>query len=61
MTRPVLKQSVVGVFIANEENGTFKGVGVDQLSLEGYLDDLKKGPVYWIDPLTLSLAREHVA
>lgn len=47
--RPVLKQSIVGVFIANEENGTFKGIGVDQLSLEGYLDDLKKGPVYWID------------
>ena len=47
--RPVLKQSVVGVFIANEENGHFKGVGVDQLSREGYLDDLKKGPVYWID------------
>lgn len=47
--RPVLKQSIVGVFIANEENGTFKGVGVDQLSREGYLDDLKRGPVYWID------------
>lgn len=43
--RPVLKQSIVGVFIANEENGTFKGIGVDQLSLEGYLDDLKRGPV----------------
>ncbi len=37
------------MFIANEENGMFKGIGVDQLSKEGYLDDLKKGPVFWID------------
>ena len=37
------------MFIANEENGSFKGIGVDQLSKEGYLDHLKNGPVYWID------------
>lgn len=44
-----LKHDVVVVFIANEENGTFSGVGVDQLALEGYLDDLKRGPLFWID------------
>lgn len=47
--RPILKNSIVVVFIANEENGTFKGVGVDQLSKEHYLDDLRNGPVFWID------------
>lgn len=47
--RPELNTSVVAVFIANEENGSFRGIGVDQLSKEGYLDGLKGGPVYWID------------
>ena len=37
------------VFIANEENSSFLGVGVDQLAKEGHLDGLKKGPVFWID------------
>jgi acetylornithine deacetylase len=37
------------VFIANEENGSFRGIGVDQLSIEGYMDFLKAGPVFWID------------
>lgn len=44
-----LKTPIVIVFIANEENGTFPGVGVDQLVKEGYLDDLKKGPLFWVD------------
>jgi acetylornithine deacetylase len=44
-----LKHDLVMVFIANEENGTFSGVGVDQLAIEGYLDDLKRGPLFWID------------
>ena len=48
-TKPALKNTVVVVFIANEENGTFKGVGVDQLALEGHLDKLLKGPLFWID------------
>lgn len=47
--RPLLKRTIACVFIANEENGTFKGIGVDQLSIEGYLDSLKNGPVFWID------------
>ena len=47
--RPTLKSSIVVVFIANEENGSFRGVGVDQLAAEGYMDALKKGPLFWID------------
>ena len=47
--KPQLKTSIVLVFIANEENGDFVGVGVDQLAKEGYLDSLKAGPLFWID------------
>lgn len=47
--KPALKHSIVVIFIANEENGTFSGVGVDQLALEGYMDELKNGPLFWID------------
>ena len=44
-----LKTSIVIVFIANEENGSFPGIGIDQLAKEGYLDELKDGPLFWID------------
>lgn len=47
--KPALKHSVAVVFIANEENSTFVGVGVDQLNKEGYIDHLKPGPVFWVD------------
>ena len=47
--KPVLTNTVVVVFIANEENGTFKGIGIDQLDKEGYMDNLKAGPLFWID------------
>jgi acetylornithine deacetylase len=47
--KPVLKHSIVAVFIANEENGTFAGIGVDGLAKEGYMNDLKNGPLFWID------------
>lgn len=47
--KPPLKTSVVCVFIANEENSAFVGVGVDQLAKEGYMDFLKPGPLFWID------------
>ena len=47
--KPVLKNSIVVIFIANEENGAFKGIGVDQLEKEGYMDSLKGGPLFWID------------
>lgn len=47
--KPKLTTSVVVIFIANEENGSFPGIGVDQLGKEGYMDSLKHGPVFWID------------
>jgi acetylornithine deacetylase len=47
--KPNLKQNIVVVFIANEENGAFKGIGVDQLDKEGYMENLKNGPLFWID------------
>ena len=47
--RPALENTVTIVFIANEENGTFKGIGVDQLDKEGYMNSLKAGPLFWID------------
>jgi acetylornithine deacetylase len=47
--KPALKHSVVVIFIANEENSTFVGVGVDQLAKEGHMDHLKAGPVFWVD------------
>ncbi|XP_020082760.1 acetylornithine deacetylase-like [Ananas comosus] len=48
-TKPTLKNSIYAVFICNEENGSVTGIGVDMLAEEGYLDELKAGPVYWID------------
>ncbi|KAM0935426.1 putative acetylornithine deacetylase [Dioscorea sansibarensis] len=48
-TRPALKNTVVAVFIANEENSSVLGVGVDALVKDGLLDKLKKGPLFWID------------
>ncbi|KMZ75955.1 Acetylornithine deacetylase or succinyl-diaminopimelate desuccinylase [Zostera marina] len=48
-TRPTLKSSVVAVFIANEENSSICGVGVDALVKEGLLDKLRDGPLFWID------------
>lgn len=48
-TRPALKSTVVAVFIANEENSSVLGVGVDALVKDGLLDKLKNGPLFWID------------
>ncbi|XP_024377882.1 acetylornithine deacetylase [Physcomitrium patens] len=48
-TRPPLKMTVVGVFIANEENSAVYGVGVDMLVKDGFLDNLKSGPLLWLD------------
>ncbi|KAK1326526.1 hypothetical protein QJS10_CPA01g02911 [Acorus calamus] len=48
-TRPCLKSTVVAVFIANEENSSVAGVGVDALVKDGLLDKLKHGPLFWID------------
>lgn len=44
-TRPVLKSTVVAVFIANEESAAVSGVGVDALVKDGLLDHLKSGPL----------------
>ncbi|PIA39928.1 hypothetical protein AQUCO_02600401v1 [Aquilegia coerulea] len=48
-TKPALRSSVVAVFIANEENSSIAGIGVDMLVKDGLLDKLKKGPLFWID------------
>ena len=36
------------IFIAAEEGGE-TGVGIDMLMEQGKMDEMKKGPVYWID------------
>ncbi|KAJ3680660.1 hypothetical protein LUZ60_016938 [Juncus effusus] len=48
-TKPNLKTTVVAVFIANEENSSIVGIGVDGLVKDGLLDKLKDGPLFWID------------
>ncbi|XP_048447499.1 acetylornithine deacetylase-like isoform X2 [Pyrus x bretschneideri] len=48
-TEPKLQSTVVAVFIANEENSTISGVGVDALVKDGLLSKLKDGPLFWID------------
>ncbi|OIW10884.1 hypothetical protein TanjilG_27830 [Lupinus angustifolius] len=48
-TKPNLKSTVVAVFIANEENSAISGVGVDALVKDGLLDNLKQGPLFWVD------------
>jgi acetylornithine deacetylase len=47
--KPALETTVVVIFIANEENSSFHGVGVDQIAKEGHMESLKSGPVFWID------------
>ncbi|XP_068305316.1 acetylornithine deacetylase-like isoform X1 [Pyrus communis] len=52
--KPKLKSTVVAVFIANEENSSISGVGVDALVKDGLLSKLKDGPLlvqlrFWID------------
>jgi acetylornithine deacetylase len=37
------------VLIANEEQSSIKGIGVDQLAQDGELEFLKSGPLYWLD------------
>lgn len=43
--RPPLKNTVVAVFIANEENSSVAGIGVDALVSDGLLDKLRHGPL----------------
>lgn len=44
-TKPQLKSTVVAVFIANEENSSILGVGIDALVKDGLLNKLKEGPL----------------
>lgn len=46
--KPQLKQTIVVLFIAGEEGGE-TGVGVDKVVESGKLEDIKNGPVYWVD------------
>lgn len=46
VTKAPLKTTVVAVFIANEENSSILGVGVDALVKDGLLENLKPGPLY---------------
>ncbi|TQE08055.1 hypothetical protein C1H46_006329 [Malus baccata] len=48
-TKPKLKSTVVAVFIANEENSSISGVGVDALVKDGLVSKLRDGPLFWID------------
>lgn len=47
--KPKLDRKIVAVFIASEENSSIPDVGVDMLYKDGKLDNLKNGPLYWID------------
>lgn len=46
--KPKLKRTIVVLFIAGEEGGE-KGVGVDIVLEKGKLEEVKQGPVYWVD------------
>jgi hypothetical protein len=46
--RPALKRTLIVVFIANEENSSTQGIGVDALMAAGKLDDVKNGPLFWV-------------
>lgn len=37
------------VFISNEEEAPIAEIGLDWVVGQGYIDDLKRGPVYWLD------------
>lgn len=47
--KPDINTIITTVFIASEENSTIPDVGVDLLMAKGYLDELKSGPLFWID------------
>jgi acetylornithine deacetylase len=49
VTKPTLKVNVACVMIANEENSSIPGIGVDELVKRGLIAHLKSGPVYWVD------------
>ncbi|KAK6782957.1 hypothetical protein RDI58_020753 [Solanum bulbocastanum] len=48
-TKIKLKSTVIAIFIASEENASIQGIGVDALDKDGWFDNLKNGPLFWID------------
>jgi acetylornithine deacetylase len=48
VAKPALEKSLVVLLIAGEE-GSEHGVGVDQVVERGEIDELKGGPVFWVD------------
>lgn len=47
--RAETKHSIIAVMIANEECSHIRGIGIDKLASEGRIEQLKNGPVYWLD------------
>src|SRR5690606_31116262 len=43
------KSTLKVVFIANEEEAPLPHIGLDYVVAQGKLDDLKSGPIYWLD------------
>jgi len=52
--KPALKRTLVVVFIANEENNSVVDIGVDGLMKAGALEQIKKGPLFWVCMSSLS-------
>lgn len=48
-TKPDINASVIGVFIANEEDSSVPGVGIDEMMKHNELNHLKNGPLFWVD------------
>uniref|UniRef100_A0A1S3CQ45 Peptidase M20 dimerisation domain-containing protein n=1 Tax=Cucumis melo TaxID=3656 RepID=A0A1S3CQ45_CUCME len=48
-TKLKLKSSIVVIFIVSEENNSIADIGVERLYANGYFDNLKGGPLYWVD------------
>ena len=44
-TKPILKSSVVVMFIVSEENNSIPNIGVERLYADGYFDILQGGPL----------------
>lgn len=47
--KPKLKANIVAVLIANEEDSSVPGVGIDAMMAAKELDHLQHGPLFWVD------------
>lgn len=45
----VPNRTIIVVLIANEEESSVPGIGLDYLAAQGGLDPLEKGPIFWLD------------